>query len=269
MTYKEYPQRQRLTTLAIALALELAIIPAIPTPIRAEFVNQSSGESLDSLLNISFKSPPNDGEPKQTATTGTRGKCYQDRGQRDRILTPLLPATQQGLTVAERPTFFVYVPATSAKMGEFVLVDKTDKTKPREIYYKTLPLSGISGIIRVNLPTEQAPLEIGKDYQWSFTLLCNPDEGSEAISVYGWVKRTVPNSTIIKALRNGTPLERAALYAEYGIWQDLLKTLADLRQTQPNNSNLVTIWTQILNSDPVKLGKFSQEPLVDCCHVEN
>jgi hypothetical protein len=266
MTHKEY--LQRIATLAMALTLELTIISSFATQLRAESVNQSSGESLQSLLNINFKSPPNDGEPKQTATTGTRGKCYQDQGQRDRI-TPLLPVTQQGLTVADRPTFFVYLPATLAKMGEFVLVDKTDKTKPREIYYKTLPLSGISGIVSVNLPTELPPLEIGKDYQWSFTLLCNPDERSEDISVYGWVKRTVPNSTMIKARRNGTPLELATLYGEYGIWQDLLKTLADLRRTQPNNSNLATIWTQILNSDSVKLGKVSQEPLVDCCYVEN
>ncbi|HBB35481.1 MAG TPA: hypothetical protein DDZ80_18830 [Cyanobacteria bacterium UBA8803] len=267
MANNKYPQC--LATVAVALSLELSILPFFATQVQAQVepVNSGSQQSLRDVVQIRFKSPPGQGEPKQSGTTGSRGKCYQDKDQRSSSLTPLLPSTNQGLTMAERPTFFVYVPPTLAQIAEFVLIDRTDKNKPREVYYKTFSLPQVSGIVSVKLPTEQPPLEIGRDYQWSFTLFCDSDERSDDISVYGWVKRTAPNLAVSNALENAKPLERAALYGEYGMWQELLTTLADLRRSQPENSTLASIWNQLLKSESVKLDKISQEPLVDCCSL--
>ncbi len=57
-----------------------------------------------------------------------------------------------------------------------------------------------------------------------------------------------------------TKLEQAALYAEAGIWYETIATLAQLKQEQPNNSNLLSVWEEILTS--VGLGELAQAEFV-------
>lgn len=273
-----------LATLSAALYSGIALIPRLSTQVQAQSqpIAQAVSASFLDLVHLNFKSPPTNGEPKQSGTTGTRGGCASDKSQLP-FLTPLTPGTRQGLTekkeetvteyptltMSEYPTFFVYVPQTSAQRVEFVLTEKTEEKTLHEIYYKTFPLPSNPGIVSVKLPADKPPLEIGKVYKWSFSIICKPGDSSQNIPVYGWVKRTEPNPALVKALEKVTPLERAALYGEYGIWHETLTTLANLRRSQPEESTLVVTWTELLKSEPVKLSAISQAPLVDCCTSEN
>ncbi len=277
MIKKKYPLY--LATLSAALSLGIALIPRLSTQAQAQSqpIAQAVSASFPDSVHLDFKSPPTNGEPKQSGTTGTRGGCASAKGSLP-FLTPLTPGTIQGLTekkevtvseyptltISEYPTFFVYVPQTSAQRVRFVLTEKTS----HEIY-KTFPLPSTPGIVSVTLPADKPPLEIGKIYKWSFSIICKPGEPSQNITVYGWVKRTEPNPALVKALEKATPLERAALYGEYGIWHETLTTLANLRRSQPEESTLVVTWTELLKSEPVKLSAISQAPLVDCCTLEN
>lgn len=269
-----------LATLSAALSLGIALIPrSTQVQAQSQLIAQAISSSFLESVHLSFKSPPPDGEPKQSGTTGTRGECGSDKGSLP-FLTPLTPGTIQGLTekkertvseyptltISEYPTFFVYVPQTSAQSVEFVL---TDENNTREIYYKDFALPSNPGIVSVKLPADKPPLEIGKVYKWSFIIICKPRDSSHNITVYGWVKRTEPNPALVKALEKATPLERAALYGEYGIWHETLTTLANLRRSQPEESTLVVKWTELLKSESVKLSAISQAPLVDCCTLEN
>ncbi len=286
MIKKKYPLY--LATLSAALYLGIALIPRLSTQAQAQSqpIAQAVSASFPESVHLDFKSPPTNGEPKQSGTTGTRGGCASAKGSLP-FLTPLTPGTIQGLTekkegtvseyptlvseyptltISEYPTFFVYVPQTSAHSVEFVL---TDENNTREIYYKAFAFPSNPGIVSVTLPADKPPLEIGKVYKWSFIIICKPEEPSQNITVYGWVKRTEPNPALVKALEKATPLERAALYGEYGIWHETLTTLANLRRSQPEESTLVVKWTELLKSEPVKLSAISQAPLVDCCTSEN
>ncbi len=269
-----------LATLSAALYLGIALLPR-STQVQAQSqpIDQAVSASFPESVYLGFKSPPPDGEPKQSGTTGTRGECGSAKGSLP-FLTPLTPGTIQGLTekkegtvseyptltISEYPTFFVYVPQTSAHSVEFVL---TDENNTREIYYKAFALPSNPGIVSIKLPADKPPLELGKVYKWSFSIICKPRDSSQNITVYGWVKRTEPNPALVKALEKATPLERAALYGEYGIWHETLTTLANLRRSQPEESTLVVKWTELLKSESVKLSAISQAPLVDCCTLEN
>jgi len=275
-----------LVTLSATLSLGIALIPRLSTQVQAQSqpIAQAVSASFPESVHLNFKSPPTNGEPKQSGTTGTRGECGSAKGSLP-FLTPLTPGTIQGLTekkegtvseyptlvseyptltISEYPTFFVYVPQTSAQRVRFVLTEKNS----HEIY-KTFPLPSTPGIVSVTLPADKPPLEIGKVYKWSFSIICKPGDSSQNITVYGWVKRTEPNPALLKALEKATPLERAALYGEYGIWHETLTTLANLRRSQPQESTLVVKWTELLKSEPVKLSAISQAPLVECCTLEN
>lgn len=270
-----------LATLSAAVCFGIASVPNLPTPVQAQsqLVSQTDRESVQESVRIGFKSPRTNGEPKQSGTTGTRGACLPNK-DKSPFLTPLTPGTQQGiapttgtvteyptLTLSEQPTFLVYVPQTSAREAEFVL---TDANNTREAYYATFPLPSTPGIVSIKLPANQLPLETGKVYKWSFAIKCNARGGDGNPVVVGWVKRIAPNPTLVKALDQATPLERAALYGENGIWQELLTTLVELRHSQPENSTLKSIWENLLESEPVKLSReISQAPLLECCSPNN
>lgn len=215
---------------------------------------------------IHFQPPPDDGKPKDpTASGGTRGKCPQDANQ-SLPLTLLLPRSQGGLTVAEHPVFFAYVPQTQTNTGEFVLFDPIAK----KIIYRTLfRLNNTSVIVKIEYPSNQPPLEIGKTYQWRLLLRCKSDDRAKDADKVGWIERIAPPAAVASLQNSTTATERAQVYAENGIWYDALKTLAELKRTNASSSNVTATWREFLSSESVKLDPVVAYPLVECCKPEN
>jgi hypothetical protein len=254
-------QNSRLPLTLFSIGLSLGFVCTAISPTQSQVLSrgakQSPTQSSHSAFQITFD-PPSDGEPDNTAGGASRdgGRCPQDTIPSSPTLTPLLPTTNHGLTIADRPTFFVYVPQTSAQKAFFSLKDKDE-----EYYYQiTLPLPKTPGIVSFKLPSDAPALEIGKSYQWSFVTVCGETIAVDAPRVEGWVKRIEPNSTDLRQRENLSPLERAALYGSDGIWYDTLTTLAELRRSQPNDSTLATTWEDLLKS--VGLEAIATKPLL-------
>lgn len=255
-----------LSVLLLASPLELAF--GSQPFVKADSVVQApagNNPRLPTTL-IRFQSPPDDGKPKDgTASGGTRGSCPQD-ANRSSDLTLLLPLSQEGLTVAEHPIFFAYVPQTQANTGEFLLYDRTQKNV---IYQTTFPLRNIPGIISIQYPTNKPRLEIGKTYEWRFLLRCQSDDRAADASKIGWIKR-IASPTAVARVRNSTnPSERAQVYAENGIWYDTLKIIAEQKPRVSANSTATIMWRQLLQSESVKLDDIVSSPLVECCKPSN
>lgn len=179
--------------------------------------------------------------------------------RKGKYLTALMPETNLGLTFSLYPTFFFYIPPTSAQTAEFVLLDEeTEDT----VYTTTFNISGLPGTVSVSLPSDKTlpKLKIGKNYHWYFSVICDPQERSGDAYVDGWVQRVTPNSTLISELKTASPLERLAIYTNADIWFERLTTLAELRRLNPNDPNLAAQWANLLRS--VGLDKIAQEPLV-------
>lgn len=261
-----------LATLAAVLGSELVIFPHL-TQAQLRPITQPNRNPVQRSVTVGFKSPRRNGEPKQSTTTGTRGACLQHKAKSP-FLTPLVPETQQGLTdkeeenvsehptltVSEHPTFFVYIPQTSAKMAQFVL---TDANNTEEIYYTRFALPDKPGIVSIKVPSDRPPLEIDKVYKWTVSIKCNAMGSDGNPKVLGWVQRIEPNPKLKKALEEKkTPLERAALYGENGIWHELFTTLADIKDSEPQ---VATIWENLLNSSSVKLKPIAKALLLKCC----
>lgn len=198
----------------------------------------------------------------------------------DLPLTALVPAVEQklgqeqgkaltmtnvwGLTVAEYPTFWFYVPYSqaSAGSGEFVLQDEEDN----DVYRTPVTLPGTPGTVSLPLPSTSAPLEIGKRYHWYFKIYCNPQRISNPVNpifVEGWVQRVTPNPSLTSQLMVATPKQQIALYATNGIWYEALTSLAELRLVEPNDATLKADWADLLRS--ISLGNVASQPIVQCC----
>lgn len=203
---------------------------------------------------LKFKLPPK-GAPGKRADAGSRSGCPV----LDKRLVALVPATNIGLSIAERPTFWFYVPyQPSAKsIGKFQLLNEQQKL----IYETSARVTGTPGIIGINLPRA---LETNKRYQWVFSFICDTQAPPDAnVSVNGFVER-VSLAPLRKKLETAkTPQQKMLLYAENGLWYDLLTTLINGRRQKPQDVQLANNWKELLEQSPeVQLNELVREPIV-------
>jgi len=193
--------------------------------------------------------PPNRGLPGRREGGGTRGCWTNSTVAASPIkLTALVPAQNFGYTLQAYPTFLVYVPpffAEKAAGVEFILNDAQDN----EVYRTTFEADNTSGIIRLSLPTDAnlPPLEVGKDYHWSFALVCDLADPSGNLVVDSWIQRTRPSAELTAALGRTAAQDLPALYARSGIWYDAIAQLTP-PQAQPRNAMVLSQWRNLLNS---------------------
>ncbi len=254
------PLRSR-TTCALFLGLLFSANPALAAPVQlsARQTNPLSSQISKQTggtwkLSQSFK-PPNRGVPPATAGGATRGNsCLKGTQQ----LISLIPQNRLGLTTSAKPTFYWYVPQSSAATVKFLLLGNNDTDV---VYEKTLNLPNQSGIINFSLPENAQTLEVGKQYHWYLIVGCNQLDQSANPSVEGWVERITPDAALSQKLKQANPSNQAALYANNGIWHEALTTVAQLRRSNPQDATAIAGWNQLLKS--VGLSEIAAEPLLD------
>lgn len=226
--------------LGIPLLISLSFNPLTITP---------------SMAQVTFR-PPKAQAPKNSRGGASRdaSTCGADLTATTKAsVTPLLPKTNIGLTIAERPTILIYIPQTNAKKALFSLKDEQGKS-----YYQTsLTLSQQRGVIEVKLPSTISALKIDKNYQWNFVVICTEELEPDSPWVSGWIRRVKAN----RNFKNPPTVEVASQLASMGIWYDSLATLAELKKKQPHNQTVATSWQELLNS--VDLSAIAEAPLTN------
>jgi hypothetical protein len=239
--------------LTLALSMGLVVSSAALFSLRVQAEETNTNNKLEVKWN--GYEPPDRGTPGRLEGGGTRGICITDSSDQ---LTALLPETSAALTISEYPSFFVYVPINYAeKEVKFTLLKQTGDGKEQEVYTTNLTTPSQSGIMKVNVPktTKVQPLEIGKNYYWSFSVICNPDKREQDRVVSGWVKRIDGNQIIAK-----TDSDRLRAYKNQALWYDTLVTLAEKRNQEPNNRQIISEWENVLKE--VKLDRIINKPLL-------
>ncbi len=195
--------------------------------------------------------PPPPTNPDSSAAGGRRDPmaCPQDAGAATTgpALTAFSPTTKPGLTLAERPTFLVYVPKTSADNAEFSLRSRDG----RGVYRTTVALTNTPDIMSITLPAQAPPLEVGKQYTWSLAVICNQNDRVEDRFVTGTVQRTELDATRWKQIQQASPKEQVSLYQKADAWYDALAVLFELQRTQPNDPSITAMWREFLQSGGV------------------
>ncbi len=211
------------------------------------------------IISQTFR-PPNLGNPPATAGGATRGtSCLQGK----QPFTPLLPQSQIGLTLSSHPTFFWYVPQSSATTAQFVLMTGNDG---QVIYETSLTLPTKAGIVSFTLPNTVKPLEIGQRYHGFLMINCSTANRSGNPAAEGWVERA-SRADLSAKIQQTSERELPSLYAEQGIWYEALTSLAHLRQMNPSDPSLTSSWERLLKS--VGLETFATAPIVEPLSVSN
>lgn len=213
-----------------------------PSAVRANTLNQT-------IVALEFPPGPNRQAPKSTVGGGVRGKVCASGSL---PLTAIMPSrNNDATTTSGNPTLFVYIPETVAKTAEFVINDEQGTV----FLSDEIVLPGQPGIISIIIP-QSKPLEIGENYQWEFSLVCETESVMKGTSLKGNIERIdLTAETKNKLAQTTNPIEQAKIYATNNIWTETLKLLAEQRVNQPQE------WEELLNS--VGLKDFAKSPIVN------
>ncbi len=235
----------RKATLAGILLLALTHLLVCRTPSHAQ--SQRKSGFVETIIRFFLGT-----RPGGTPTGRQRGGAVRDRCPNvAEPLTALVPATPEGFpfieqTIAERPTFWFYIPylPVSQLNAEFVLINE----KEDDVYSATFPLRQQPGIVSLQLPKTMPPIKEGNKYRWIFSVICNPQNLSGNATVNGWVERVPVSPTLSSKLKAASAKERVSVYADARLWYETLTTLAELRRTNPQDKEVKADWAEILQA---------------------
>jgi hypothetical protein len=235
--------------------------------------------------------PPKRPAPQRTSLGGGRPLevgCA-DSNQEIKQIVPLIPnylnipesveensKTYYDLTISEYPTLWVYLPKSDAQMGELVLriftEDEQGRKIDKSILRRQFPLPNQAGVVSLDLADAGIePLAPNTFYWYSISILCDPlDQSENGKTEKAFLERVTPSTAFGQQIFNALPTALPRLYPQGddngGFWYDTISSLIDLRQLQPNNSDLETQWQDLLES--VGLLELAEQPLLDCCEFE-
>lgn len=244
-------QRHCLCLMALGLFL-LGTGSVFATPLPAKTI----ARGRVSTPKVLFKPPASDRKPDRTVGAGSRGQqCFQDlaSASSSRQLLPmaLVPPKNMGLTVAERPTFWVYLPQTSARQVVLSVQNEDASYHSQRIF----PVPSSAGIFSLQPPADAPPLKIGEIYQWAVVLVCGERPGPNDPATSAWVQRVSPSQSISQR----TALDLASWNGEQGIWYDMVTVLGQELRAQPANPDLTGTWANELKAQGLEI--ISLEPL--------
>lgn len=268
--YSHLPLPTQATTAPTPSALSTVSTASSAAKTQPSFLRlqlaQTPGQLASRSAATPFKTTPllkERGAPAPGKRVGgaSRGTCPRT-SKNLTALVPIIPTLPTdsvlGLTFAEHPTLWFYVPysLTATRPVEFVLFDN----QGTELYRTLLSESGTApGVMGFNIPETVPPLAVNKRYKWYLTVFCDANERSDFRSVEGWVQRVALDPKLQPKLEQATPQQKAALYTQAGVWHEAVTTLAQLHRQNPNNANLQQQWQELMQL--IDLGAIAPEPI--------
>ncbi|WP_190303526.1 DUF928 domain-containing protein [Pseudanabaena sp. UWO311] len=197
---------------------------------------------------VRYTPPSNLGTPIVSTPGATRSVCETTEACLIGLVPDLkaenAPVPQ---TISESPTFYFLIPETDGR-GYFYL-SEADSSLPegKRVYRTSFKVKSKAGILAFKMPTVKGAsiLKLDKTYVWKFTVGGLTDSGT----VRGSIRRVLPSPNLVVQLKKALlPLDRAALFAQEGIWFETVQTLADAQQGISKKPEIVSEWNDLLKS---------------------
>lgn len=231
----------------VALAATFVLAAESDRPAHSQSLLESRVPHA-SEITLDFQ-PPQRGAPSETAGGASRGGCVEE----DAALTLLVP-NGFGQTTQSHPTFFFYVPQTSAEQATFTLSSLSEDGTVETVHYsQTFEIEEANVVVPFALPSDAPALEAGRDYYWSIDLLCDLENAGENIYSVAWIERVPAPPELESALAS----DRPSLYAQKGLWYDTLAALLELRSRESGSAE--ADWINLLEN--VELGAIADKPV--------
>jgi hypothetical protein len=176
---------------------------------------------------------------------GSRGTADKDKLPSLTVLTP----SHAGLTTSPQPTLFWYQTAGSATRLELTVVEPKN---PEPVLRAYADGSTKPGIHCLPLARYGAVLKPGVKYTW--TVAWVPDGANRSLSVVarGGLECVAAETKMVEAVAAAKGAERAAVYAQNGIWYDALDAITLAIDSNPENKELRGMRADLLEQAGLK-----------------
>ena len=215
------------------------------------------------------------GSTAQKVELGSRGPCLPLLRAEHGYLTALIPESAVEFTVSETPVVWAYIPDAAADIGRMVLTLRHQQSGHVQRF--DLDTSSLSPGV-VHIPWLGTPMAVGDTYDWALSIFdsCDDSSGPSERYVVGTVQRQPLSPALQRQLNRAvTQRDRAAAYAQHGIWYDALSHLGEVYQAAPDNPQLASDWASLLGVLDLNLANYgisfnaaalSNKPLLECCN---
>jgi hypothetical protein len=168
--------------------------------------------------------PPDYGSPKIRVTAATRGPG-RDRVQYLGVLAP----EQVGHTMTASPTLYWYLSQPFAGSVKVVLADDAQVEPVLELQ---LERGAPAGVHEVPLGEHRVVLKPGTEYQWSVTLVDDPDQPSGNPFASGAIRRVAP----VALPKGADDADRLVALAGQGLWYDAIELASRRIAARPKDA---------------------------------
>ena len=170
--------------------------------------------------------PPLRGAPGGRVGGGTRGIG-------DELITlSLLAPNHVGLTAKEQPTLYWYLSKPTNLPIEVTIIED------QAIYpllEKQISVPIQPGINRIRLADYGISLLPGEQYRWFIAAIPAADRRSKDIIAGGFIERIEVSEALRVKLSQADRQQIQHIYAESGIWYDMIMTISELIEGNPND----------------------------------
>ncbi len=183
--------------------------------------------------------PPAVGKPARTVGGGSRGP-----GDGFPQVYALVPS-HVARTSSQQPSLFWFVddtPAPSSRI-QFTLIDEDGVEPMVEAPIETPKAAGIN---RVRLSDFGVELQPDTEYEWSISILVDPNERAKDIVATGWIHCVRLSDELKTRLASEGEARAVHVYADEGLWYDALTALGDRIDRSPGDPEFETMRSALL-----------------------
>ncbi len=165
--------------------------------------------------------PPARGAPSSASRVGGGTRGPTDR----RVALTAIAPEHVAHTARAQPVLYWFIAERVSDPIEVVIVDERGENPLLDISLEP-PLE--PGVHAVSLVEQGITLEPDRTYQWFVAQVRDPDRRSLDVISGGDIQRVAPAASVGAALAAGPSIETAQVYAEAGLWYELIETLSKL-----------------------------------------
>lgn len=242
--------------IVLVSTLIFLIVSSVVNPPQVQA--QSATERIELLISSQERTLGQ--APGRTRGGATRGVCFSTGV--DEPVIVLGPDNNVGSTVKAFPTFLFYVPYTQSmgiKRAKFMLLDEQENAVLKEPIF--VELGETPGIFSLTLPSQESiwmngkSLEVGKRYEWYFSIICNSDKPDSNVNIHGWLERVELSPDLEEQLQKEPQEKFYKAYQENNIWYEAIAQLAQNRDIYPED------WATLLKQ--YGLSEFARKPIIE------
>ena len=199
-----------------------------PSPAATAPFAPAAASPTRAPLKLLYKPPAGGGNIPTRVSGGARG------GGVDTSLLALVPE-HAALTTHAQPSLFWFQSKPAKAKLELALVEPK-KAKP--VLALTSGSANQVGIHRIKLANHKVELQPDVLYQWTVAIVPDTENRSKDVIAQGVIKRVSAPSGLDEKVENASDSEKAAIYAEAGIWYDALEAISNAIDAHPEDASL-------------------------------